>query len=99
MKSSGDFRECGLIGAVGGTIFYVGYGGDFTAPEEDELYLSINDNTSMCDNNAGTVRAFVWQQDRPHSVGRRGVDLCVEIRLIRKVRLVSASILRHGVLK
>lgn len=56
----GDFPECGLIGAVGSTIFYVGYGGQFAAPEDGELYLSINDNASLCDNNTGTVWAFIW---------------------------------------
>ncbi|MFW5868432.1 MAG: type II secretion system protein [Armatimonadota bacterium] len=56
----GDFPECGLIGRVGGTVFYVGYGGRFTAPECGELSLSINDNASLCDNNAGAVWAFIW---------------------------------------
>jgi hypothetical protein len=56
----GDMSECGLLGAVGSTIFYVGYGGQFTAPEAGELFLSINDNPGLCGNNAGTVWAFVW---------------------------------------
>jgi prepilin-type processing-associated H-X9-DG protein len=56
----GDMSEGGLIGAVGASIFYVGYGGTFTASQSGELVLSMNDNPRLCGNNAGTVWAFIW---------------------------------------
>lgn len=42
-----------LVARVGGTTFYIGAGGGFTAPADGELELAVNDNAGSYDDNSG----------------------------------------------